>query len=460
MRRPKEALRAYQLKAYEFALSVKKCLLFMDMGLGKTATVLTVLDTMLNETFEANGVLIVAPKKVIETVWDMEAQEWEHLHHLTFSKITGTEKQRLQALRVRADIHLISRDNLAWLVGAFGGTKLPYDTIVYDEISSFKAHDSLRFNTMSRMTFRNVIGLTGTPTPNGYIDLWSQVYLVDKGQRLGRTMTVFKERFTTSVNIGGVYSKVKVNEIGQEYITKALSDICLSMKAKDYLQLKERLVIDIHVQLNPKALKAYRQFEKEQLLSVEGGEITALNGAALSGKLCQFANGAIYDENREVHIVHDDKLEALDELIEAANGEPILIAWAYQHDRDRLMKRYHRLGIQELKGDTVKKVNDWNAKKIPILIAHPASAGHGLNLQKGGSILIWFGLNPSLELYQQFNARLDRQGQVDTVREYRLISKYTRDEDFAKSLNAKDNTQETFLASLNARRKQYLDENN
>ena len=428
----------------------------MDMGLGKTATTLSILETLMNERFEAEKVLIVAPKKVIESVWDAEALEWEHLCHLTFSKIIGTEKQRLQALKAKADIHLISRDNLAWLVGAYGGTKLPFDTIVYDEISSFKSAKSMRFKAMKNIAFRNVIGLTGTPTPNGHTDLWSQVYLVDKGERLGRTETVFKERFCTTINIGGVFNKTRVNDIGKDYMTNILSDICLTMKAKDYLNLEERLVIDVIVALNPKAREAYKFFEKQQLLPLADVEITAINGAALSGKLCQFANGAVYDENREVHEVHEDKLEALDELIEAAKGEPVLIAWSYQHDRDRLMARYKSKGIKELKDNTVQTIKDWNAKKIPILIAHPASAGHGLNLQKGGSIIIWFGLNPSLELYQQFNARLDRQGQTEVVREYRLIAGGTRDEDIAKLLSNKDKTQESFLASLKARAKSYL----
>lgn len=462
----KHNLHGYQLKGLEFIKSVRNCGLFLDMGLGKTVTTLTAIDHLLNEAFEVQKVLIVAPKTVAETVWKQEAKNWKHLAHLSIEIVTGTERQRLTALNKAADIHVISRDNLTWLLGLYGGLKTPFDMLVLDELSSFKSHKSQRFGALKVVapSFKRIVGLTGTPAPNGYTDLWSQIYLLDRGERLGRNITNFRERFCT---IKKSYvpnaDKFITTQESEAVISAKIQDICISMKAKDYLDLIPCRIIVRKVQLPSKDLEKYKAFERDKLLEIdtddETGVVTAFNAAAVSNKLMQYANGAIYDEDKTVHWLHDAKLDALADLIEEAKGEPVLVAYNFQHDRDRLMARFKKQGARELneKGtDRATILEQWNRKEIPILIAHPASAGHGLNMQKGGHILAWFGLCWSLELYQQFNKRLDRQGQTEMVCNYHFITEGTRDEDVMAALESKDTTQERLLASLKARKAQYL----
>ena len=453
-------LHTYQERGVEHCLDNPAAGLFLDMGLGKTVTTLTVITELIYVTLEVNTVLIIAPKRVIETVWAEEAKKWGHLKHLRFSKIIGTERQRLEACRAKADIYLISRDNVAWLVGAFGGSKTPFDTLVIDELSSFKNPNAQRFKALKQVRpfFKRVIGLTGTPAPNGLLDLWSQIYLLDYGERLGRFVTHYRQQYFSSINLGG-FNKYTLNKSAEQTIRDKIADIVISMKARDYLDMPKRVESTVVIDLPSTTMKAYHDFEREQVLeAIEGDVITATSASALWGKLCQFANGAVYDSEQNWHEVHDEKIKALQDLIEEANGQSVLIAWSFRHDEERIMKALSKYKPTSLKGqkDASKVVSDWNAGKIQVLLAHPASAGHGLNLQAGGHIVVWFGLNPSLELYQQFNARLDRQGQTETTSIVHLVTRGMVDEDIVKSLKDKDRTQESLMEALNVRIKKYL----
>lgn len=482
-------LHTYQERGVEHCLDNPAAGLFLDMGLGKTVTTLTVITELIYVTLEVNTVLIIAPKRVIETVWAEEAKKWGHLKHLRFSKIIGTERQRLEACRAKADIYLISRDNVAWLVGAFGGSKTPFDMLVIDELSSFKNPNAQRFKALKKVRpfFKRVIGLTGTPAPNGLLDLWSQIYLLDYGERLGRFVTHYRQQYFSSINLGG-FNKYTLNKSAEQTIRDKIADIVISMKARDYLDMPKRVESTVVIDLPSTTMKAYHDFERDQVLEaadihgemakmvseskifnkpfsdstgakLKKFEISATSASALWGKLCQFANGAVYDSEQNWHEVHDEKIKALQDLIEEANGQSVLIAWSFRHDEERIMKALSKYKPTSLKGqkDASKVVSDWNAGKIQVLLAHPASAGHGLNLQAGGHIVVWFGLNPSLELYQQFNARLDRQGQTETTSIVHLVTRGTVDEDIVKSLKDKDRTQESLMEALNVRIKKYLE---
>lgn len=446
-------LHDYQVRGVNHIIDNEYCALFLDMGLGKTVTTLTAIKELLDNCIISNA-LVIAPKKVTQVTWSDEIKKWEHLQGLTISVIDGTAKQRREAMAAKADIYAVSRDNIVWLVLEHGGVKLPYDMVVIDELSSFKNHASKRFRAMRKVRkfIPRVVGLTGTPAPNGLIDLFAQMYLIDEGQRLGKTVTAYRDRFFRPGKRNGdiVYTyelKAPQNETEQR-ISDLISDITISMTAEDYLKMPDKIMLYDYVDLAPKVLAMYRDFEKEQILELINSDepISAASAAALSNKLQQFANGAVYDAERNVKDLHDEKLDKLEELVEAANGEPVLIAYSYKHDLERIMQKLK--AYKPVKLEKPEHIADWNAGKIPVLITHPASAGHGLNLQKGGHNIIWFGNTWSLELYQQFNARLYRQGQGKPVTIHHIVTRGTIDEKIIKSLDGKRETQDGLMESI------------
>lgn len=435
------------------------------MGLGKTVSTLTAINTLMYDYCEIGRVLVIAPKRVTESVWQEEAEKWGHLQHLSFSKIIGSEAQRMKALNTEADIHLISRDNIAWLCSLYGGGPMPYDMVVIDELSSFKSHKAQRFKALRscRPFLRRLVGLTGTPAPNGLIDLWPQMYLIDRGDRLEKTITRYRDKYFRPGKTNGhiVYSYT-LCENSEKLIHQKIGDVCISMKADDYLTMPLRTDNYIELRMPPALLQKYQEFEKESVLEVidsdgDKSEVSAVNAAALSNKLLQFANGAVYEVtpegNRKVHEVHDVKLDALKDIVEDANGQPVLVAWTFQFDRDRIIEHLKAYKPRELK--TNKDIEEWNAGKIQVLLAHPASAGHGLNLQAGGNIIVWYGQTWSLELYQQFNARLYRQGQQKGVVVNHLVVKGTHDMDVIRALQSKDKKQNNLMSSIKAKIENY-----
>lgn len=451
-----EDLHEYQRKTVDFILKTTHCSIFLEMGLGKTISTLTAINKLIYEELEIDNVLVIAPKRVAESVWGAEIAKWEHISHLRIVKVVGSPKKRREALRQPADIHIIGRDNVAWLCGQYGGNMLPFDMLVIDELSSFKSPDSLRFKALknTQPSFKRVVGLTGTPAPNGLIDLWSQIYLLDRGERLGKYISTYRRTyFRPNQTNGHIVYNYKLLDDSDRLIHEKISDICMSMKAEDYLDLPGRIENVIDIKFDEKTQEKYDLFEREKVLELleeveEGEDITATNAAALANKLLQFANGAVYDEHRNVHGVHNLKIEALKEIIEDANGKPVLVAYAYQHDRDRILKALKKYKPKVLGGDD--DVQDWNAGKIPVLIMHPASGGHGLNLQSGGHIIVWFGQTWSLELYQQFNARLDRQGQQDVVVINRLVASKTIDQRVVKVIDGKTRKQDGLMDAVKA----------
>lgn len=451
-------LHNYQKYAVRFIKDNPAAGLLLDMGLGKTVSTLTAINWLMYEDAEIDKVLVIAPKRVAEDTWTKEAKKWDHLKHLRISKVLGSERQRKEALRIDADIYVINRENVCWLVGQYQGI-LPFDMLVIDELSSFKNPKSERFKALRlvRPSISRVVGLTGTPAPNGLIDLWSQIYLLDGGERLGKTVTGYRERyFKPGRSNGHVVYDYKILDGSEEAIYRKISDICVSMKAEDYLELPPR--IDDTVEINlPDSIKAqYADFEKTEVLRLideEASNISAVNAAALSNKLLQFSNGAIYDADRAVHEIHAEKLEALAEIVEAATDSPVLVFYSFRHDIPRIKKRLKAYGPRELL--TGDDIDDWNAGKIRVLLAHPAGAGHGLNLQQGGNVVVWFGLSWSLELYQQANARLYRQGQTKPVKVYHLICRGTMDEDVIKAISGKADKQEALMQAVKARINKY-----
>ncbi len=369
------------------------------------------------------------------------------MRDLKIVKILGNPKERKAALKEDGDVYIVTRDNIAWLVDLLG-KKWDFDTVIIDELSSFKSHQSKRFKKLRtvRPLINRIIGLTGTPAPNGYKDLWAQVYLLDKGERLGKNITAFRKRFCNTLYRHG-YNEYEMREGAESEIDELLKDICISMKAKDYLKLKEPLYINRIAKLDKKEFDTYKKMERDAVLEFENEDITALNAAAVTNKLLQLANGAIYTDERDVIQIHNKKMEVLEELIEEANEGPVLVFYNFKHDKDRILEKFKK-DVRIL--DTDKDIKDWNDRKIKILLAHPASAGHGLNLQDGGNIIVWFGLNWSLELYQQANARLNRQGQTEAVRIYHIITENTVDSRVLDSLNGKNIRQEELLRNLKA----------
>lgn len=436
----------YQIFATNFVLEHPACGLILDMGLGKSVITLSALWSLLLDSFDVGKVLVVAPKRVAENTWPTELAKWDHLDGLTWSLVLGSEKDRRAALQRRAKIYIINRENVVWLVDHY---RWDFDTLVIDELSSFKSSKAQRFRALKRVRPRisRVIGLTGTPQPNGLLDLWPQMYLLDMGQRLGRFVGGYRERFflPDKRNREVIFS-YKPKEGAEEKIYELISDICISMKATDYLDMPELVSSQIEVKMSDRERKLYEDFERDMVLHLKDGDLDAVNAAALSNKLVQMANGAVYGDNRQVHHIHDRKLDALEDIIEAANGRPLLVAYWFKHDLERIRQRFDVRTI-----DRPEDIADWNAGKIPVALIHPASAGHGLNLQDGGSTIVWFGLTWSLELYQQLNARLWRQGQKHTVVIQHLVTAGTHDEDIVRALEQKDMSQTALIAAVKAR---------
>ena len=444
----------YQQTAIKWIINNPRCGLFLDMGLGKTVSTLTAIQQLMDDC-EVSRTLVVAPKKVAETTWTTEAQKWDHLKSLKVAKVMGTEKQRKLALAEKADVYVIGRDSFVWLVGIFGGM-LPFDVLVIDELTSFKSSKSNRFKAMrmATPTAKRVIGLTGTPAPNGLIDLWAQMYCIDMGERLGRSVTKYRETYFETHKWNNIIVRCNVKKGYDEVIRKKIADICLSMQAKDYLQLPDLINHTIKVQLSTATMQAYTKFEREKVLQFqdehqgETANVLAQSAAGLMNKLSQFANGAIYDEERNVHNVHDEKLDRLAEIIEAANGSSVLVFYQYKHDAARIAETFNKAYRVKVYTDE-KQLIEWNAGQVDILLAHPASTAFGLNMQDGGHYIVWFGTGWNLELYQQANARLHRQGQQYPVQVYNLVCSGTVDERAEAALENKKGVQQGLLDSLN-----------
>ena len=443
----------YQVYCHNAILDKPNIGLFLDMGLGKTVITLTAIHTLKYDRWEINKTLIIAPKKVAEDTWQAEAAKWNHLSSLRVIGVLGTATQRTKALATPADVYVINRENTQWLVEKCGRS-WPFDCVVLDESSSFKNPGSKRFRALRtvRPKISRLIELTGTPNPHGLMDLWSQVYLLDGGRRLGRTISVYRDAFFVpdKRNRTTIFSYAP-KDGSAEYIHNAISDICISMSADDYLDLPELIYEDIPVVLDAKAQRDYNRMQREAVLHVDEETITANNAAALSNKLLQLCNGALYGENGEVVHVHDCKVEVFLEAVERLNGQHAIVCYAYVHDRERLLQALRGTGLRVRAYKDARDKDDWNAGKIDLLLMHPASCGYGLNLQDGGHHIIWFGLTWNLDEYQQANKRLHRQGQKYPVIVHHLIVKGGRDEDVIKSLSGKESVQAALLESLKVR---------
>jgi SNF2 family DNA or RNA helicase len=443
----------YQRTATRWILQHPRCGLFLDMGLGKTVSTLTAVQEMIDDC-EITRTLVVAPKKVAETTWSTEAEKWNHLQGLKVVKVMGTEKQRKLALAQNADVYVIGRDSFVWLVGLYGGM-LPFDVLVIDELTSFKSAKSERFKAMriAVPTVKRVIGLTGTPAPNGLIDLWAQMYCLDQGERLGKSITRYRETYFETHKWNNIVVRCDVKKGCDTIIRNKIADICLSMQAKDYLQLPALLTHTVQIQLSSATMAKYTQFEKEKVLEFadehagEPANVLAQSAAGLMNKLSQFANGAIYDDDRNVHEIHSEKLDKLAEIIEAANGSSVLVFYQYKHDVTRIQKKLKGYKVEVYKDE--KQLRAWNQGEIDVLLAHPGSTAFGLNMQQGGHYIVWFGTGWNLELYQQANARLHRQGQQYPVTVYKLVCASTVDERASASLENKKSVQQSLLDSLN-----------
>lgn len=436
----------YQRFATDFVLSHPYCGLILDMGLGKSVITLTALWDLVLDSFDCARVLIVAPKRVAEDTWPRELAKWDHLKGLTWSLVMGSEKQRREALRKRAFLYVINRENVAWLVERCPWT---FDTLVIDELSSFKSSKALRFRALKKVRplVSRVIGLTGTPAPNTLIDLWPQIYLLDMGKRLGRFITGYRERFFVPDRRDRdiVYS-YKLREGADQQLYDLISDICVSMKAMEHLKMPKLVSSRYTVYMDEKERRMYDTLKRDMILKLQDSQIDAVNATSLSGKLLQMANGAVYDSEGRTIAIHDRKLDALEDLIEAANGKPLLVAYWYRHDLERIRQRF---SVRQI--DTAQDIADWNAGTIPVALIHPAAGGHGLNLQYGGSTVVWFGLTWSLELYQQLSARLWRQSQVNqTVVITHIVTAGTHDEDVLRALERKDAGQAALIEAVRA----------
>lgn len=440
----REHLHPYQRRAVEFIRARKRCGLFLDMGLGKSVSTLTAALDLI-QSFAVHRVLVIAPLRVANSVWAQEVEKWEHLKPLRVSVCTGTSKRRLAALQIDADVYVINRENVEWLVEQYG-TRWPFDMVVIDESSSFKNATSKRFKALRKtLPYTNfMVLLTGTPSPNGLLDLWSQVYLIDFGQSLGRTMTAYKQRFFEQDYMGYNFTPRAGSE---KTIHELISPFTVHMSAEDYLDLPPRIDVTVTTTMPPAALETYSDFEKTLLAELEGGEqVEALTAGVLANKLLQFANGGMYtDEKRNWSEIHTAKLDALAEIIEDNAGENILVSYNYKFDLERLQKRFPDAVVLDKQQETIDR---WNRGEIRLLLAHPASAGHGLNIQAGGSLIVWFGLTWSLEYYLQFNARLYRQGQTKPVRIIHIVTESTIDERVLRVLSSKDKTQRALLSAL------------
>lgn len=438
----------YQAYAIDYIETHPVAAVLLDMGLGKTVISLTAIADLLFDSFEAHRILVVAPLRVARDTWPAEIAKWEHLQHLTYAVCVGTPKERRAALMSGADITIINRENLGWLIDS-SGFDFDYDMVVIDELSSFKNHKSKRFQSLMKVRpiVKRIIGLTGTPSSNGLMDLWAEFKLLDFGERLGRFITHYRNSyFIPDKRNGEIIYSYKPMPYAEDAIYQRISDITISMKSTDHLQMPELITSQYEVQLSEEETQRYEELKADFILELPEGEITAANAASLTGKLSQLANGAIYDDDGNIIEFHDRKLDALEDLIEAANGKSLLVAYWFKHDLERIKKRFD---VREIKSS--KDITDWNNGDIPVAVIHPASAGHGLNLQAGGSTLIWFGLTWSLELYQQTNARLWRQGQTSgTVVIEHIITKGTIDERILKALSKKELTQNALIDAVKA----------
>jgi SNF2 family DNA or RNA helicase len=438
----------YQKYATNFVMEHPVAAIFLDCGMGKSVITLTAIYELLYNSFEVRKVLVIAPLRVARDTWPAEIEKWDHLKGITYSVVIGTEPERKEALRKSAGIYLINRENVDWLINK-SGFPFDFDMVVIDELSSFKSASAKRFKSLLKVRpkVKRIVGLTGTPSSNGLMDLWAEFRILDMGERLGRYITHYRNNFfmPDKRNQQMIFS-YKPRPGAEDAIYRLISDITISMKSADFLKMPECIMNEVEVKLSEKEWSVYNTLRQEMVVSLEDEEIDASNAAALSGKLLQMANGAIYNEEKEVFYIHDRKLDALEDLIEGANGKPVLVAYWYNHDLERIRKRFK---VREIKNS--KDIKDWNSGEIPIAVIHPASAGHGLNLQSGGSTLIWFGLTWSLELYQQTNARLYRQGQNDTVVIHHIIAKDTIDEDVMRALRLKEKTQSGLIDAVKAR---------
>ena len=443
----------YQWYATEYIESHPSAAVFLDMGLGKTSITLTALNNLLFDYFAVHRILVVAPLRVARNTWSDEIEKWEHLHNLTFAIAVGSEKERLEALKKQADITMINRENLQWLIEK-SGQPFEYDMVVIDELSSFKNHQAKRFKALMKVRpkVKRIVGLTGTPSSNGLIDLFAEFKILDMGMRLGRFIGQYRNTYFKPDKVNGpiVYS-YKPLPGAEDAIYEKISDITISMKAADHLKMPELVNTKYMVHLSEKEKKKYEDMKAELVLALPEGEITAANAASLSGKLSQMANGAVYADDESILPIHDRKLDALEDIIESANGKPILIAYWFKHDLMRIEQRLTEKKIPFQKLDSDASMKKWNRGELPVALIHPASAGHGLNLQSGGSTIVWFGITWSLELYQQTVARLYRQGQSSgTVTVIHILTEGTVDEKIMKALADKDSTQSALIDAVKA----------
>lgn len=435
----------YQKYSVQFIKDHPVAALLLDCGLGKTVITLTAINDLIYDEFSVKKILVVCPLRVCN-VWRDEIKHWDHLRNLTCSLVNGTATERRRALQKQADIYIVNRENLVWF---YEHCEMSFDMVVLDELSSFKNHQAKRFKAMKAMRpkVKRIVGLTGTPTGNGLMDLWAEFRILDMGERLGRFISQYRNLyFKPDKRNGMVVYSYKPLPGAEEAIYHQIADITVSMKATDYLEMPELVSVVKEVSLSEKEKKRYDELKKSLVLELPGGEVTAANAASLTLKLSQMANGAIYTDDKDVVAIHDRKLDALEDLVESANGKPVLVAYWFKHDKDRIRKRMEARELKE-----PQDFADWNAGKIPVALIHPASAGHGLNLQQGGSILVWFGQTWSLELYQQTNARLWRQGQADkTVIIQHIVARDTIDERILNVLEHKDGTQAALIEAVKA----------
>lgn len=443
----------YQSYAIKYIEDHPIAAVLLDMGLGKTSITLTALNDLLFDSFEVHRVLVIAPLRVASQTWPEELQKWDHLSLLTFSVAVGTEPERRAALLKPADIYIINRENVQWLIEDCG-IPFDFDTVVVDELSSFKNHQSKRFRALMKVRplVRRIIGLTGTPTGNGLMDLWAEFRLLDMGKRLGRFIGQYRtDYFTPDKRNGQVIFSYKPLPGAEQRIYDRIADITISMKSTDYLKMPELISNEYTIRLSDAERKRYDELKSDLVLQLPDGDITAANAAALSNKLCQMANGAVYTDSGNTITIHDRKLDALEDIIEAAGGKPLLVAYWFKHDLKRITERLQKLHVPFSQLNTSESIRRWNSGKLPVALIHPASAGHGLNLQSGGSCIVWFGLTWSLELYQQTNARLWRQGQTaETVVVQHIVTKGTIDERILKVLSKKDSTQAALIDAVKA----------
>ena len=443
----------YQKYVIEYIEKHPVSAVFLDMGLGKTSITLTAINNLIFDYFVVRKVLVIAPLRVAKNTWSAEINKWDHLNDLKYSIVVGTPAERKNALKADADIYIINRENIPWLT-EYMGAAFDFDMVVIDELSSFKNYQAKRFKALmkARPSIKRIVGLTGTPSSNGLMDLFAEFKLLDMGERLGRFIGRYRNTyFMPDKRNGQVIFSYKPLPGAEDTIYRKISDITISMKAAEHLKMPKLVTTDYEVTLSEKEQRKYKDLKDNMVLQLSDDEITAANAASLSNKLCQMANGAIYDDDKAVIHVHDRKLDALEDIIESMNGKPVLVAYWFKHDYDRIADKLKALNIPFEKLDTTVSIEKWNNGKIPVALIHPASAGHGLNLQDGGSALVWFGLTWSLELYQQTNARLYRQGQnSDTVVIMHIAAKGTIDEQILKALKKKDSTQSALIDAVKA----------